>query len=433
MGRKVVVIGGGAAGMMAALSAAENGAEVTLYEKNEKLGKKIYITGKGRCNVTNACDVETLFLNVVSNPKFLYSAFYDYDNAQVCRFFEQEGCSLKTERGERVFPVSDHASDIIRALENALVRKKVKIRLNSGIQGIDFDSQNRVCAVVEKDGRRILTDAVIMATGGLSYPTTGSDGEGLRMAGKLGHTVIPCSPALVPLEIQEEWCKSLQGLALKNVEITMTLDEKEIYRGFGEMLFTHFGVSGPLVLSAGSFYSAAMEKWRQKNLKKKKDVKAAGEMPLCRLYLNLKPALSLEQLDKRLLRDFETNKNRNFKNALDGLFPARLIPVMILLSGIDPEKKVHEITREERKRFAELIRHVPLTVTKTRDFNEAIITRGGIKVQEVNPSTMESKLVKGLYFAGEMLDVDALTGGFNLQIAWSTGHLAGQSAASSDR
>lgn len=447
--------------MMAALTAAANGAQVTLYEKNEKLGKKIYITGKGRCNVTNACEVETLFSNVIRNPRFLYSAFYGFDNEKTQQFFQAQGCALKTERGERVFPVSDHASDVIRALERALQEKKVQIRLRTRVERIltgqparedaeeadpaqlrNADKAGKkkkrkqtsfVCGVQLADGTKEPADAVILATGGLSYPTTGSDGEGLRMAAKLGHTVIPCYPSLVPFEVAEEWCSSLQGLALKNVEITLCLDEKELYSGFGEMLFTHFGVSGPLILSASSYYGQALAKRAGKAEKAGKAGKSEkaekAEPSVCRLYLNLKPALTQEQLDRRLLRDFDTHKNKSFKNALDGLFPARLIPVMIGLSGIDPEKKVHEVTKAERRQFAELIRHLPLTVTGTRDFKEAIITAGGVKVQEVNPSTMESRLIGGLYFAGEMLDVDALTGGFNLQIAWSTGHLAGEGAA----
>lgn len=433
MKREIAVIGGGAAGMMAAYAAAGENSHVTVYEKNEKLGKKIYITGKGRCNVTNACEMENLFANVVRNPKFLYSAFYGFDNQKAMEFFEKEGCPLKTERGDRVFPVSDHASDIIRALERALRRKNVRICLQTKVEELLFSAADRTKAAADEenqpgekksgngrngqhkieglmlaDGTKVRADAVILATGGLSYPTTGSDGDGFRMAGMLAHTVMPCSPSLVPFVTAEEWCAALQGLALKNVEVSLVQNKKEVYRGFGEMLFTHFGVSGPLILSASSFY--------------RPDVPA-------QLYLNLKPALDAEQLDRRLLRDFEANKNKNFGNALDGLFPTRLIPVMVRLSGIDPGKKVHEITKEERRSFAALIQHVPLTVTKTGDFGEAIITRGGIRVQEVNPSTMESKLVRGLYFAGEMLDVDALTGGFNLQIAWSTGYLAGESAA----
>lgn len=431
MKKEIAVIGGGAAGMMAAWAAANENTHVTIYEKNEKLGKKLYITGKGRCNVTNACDVETLFQNVVTNPKFLYSAFYGFDNQKVMAFFEEEGCMLKTERGERVFPTTDHASDIIKALERALKKKGVTIRLQTKVKHLltkqendDLDSHPTVCQIGLSDGTKVQTDAVILATGGLSYPSTGSTGDGFEMAKMLTHTVNNCSPALVPFETGEDWCASLQGLALKNTEASLVLNGKEIFNGFGELLFTHFGVSGPLIISASSYYSAAMERLRVKSKKRGNPCEAE-----CRLYINLKPALDAEQLDRRLLRDFEACRNKCFKNALDGLFPARLIPVMIRLSGIDPEKKIHEVTREERRAFGALIQRLPLTVTGTRDFKEAIITQGGVRVQEVNPSTMESKLVSGLYFAGEMLDVDALTGGFNLQIAWSTGYLAGESAA----
>ncbi|MDO4293745.1 MAG: NAD(P)/FAD-dependent oxidoreductase [Eubacteriales bacterium] len=426
MTEKIAVIGGGAAGMLAAYAAAQNGAQVTLYEKNEKLGKKIYITGKGRCNVTNGCGQERFFDQVVSNPRFLYSAFAAFDNRAMMRLLEQAGCPLKTERGERVFPVSDHASDVIRALERLLLQSGVKVRLNSRVKRLLTKTGERdgqplceITGIELADGKRESADRVILATGGLSYPSTGSTGDGLLWAGELGHVMTETAPALVPFEIREDWCRQLQGLALKNVELSLELAGKEIYRGFGEMLFTHFGISGPLALTAGSYYSAALARKRKKGMD--------GEQ--ARLFLNLKPALTPEQLDKRLWRDFEEQKNKDFKNALDGLFPARLIPVMTALSGISPDKKVHEITRQERRAFAELIRRVPLTVTGTRGFAEAIITRGGVGVKGINPSTMESKRVKGLYFAGEMLDVDALTGGFNLQIAWSTGYLAGRSAS----
>ena len=418
MSIKVAVIGGGAAGMMAASAAAARGHQVTLFEKNEKLGKKVFITGKGRCNVTNACEIEDLFANIITNPKFLYSAIYGYDNQAVCDFFEKAGCALKTERGDRVFPLSDHSSDVIRALEKDLQKKSVKICLQTRVKDILCDDLTGSVKGVELyDGKKVQADCVIMATGGVSYASTGSDGEGLNIAKAHGHTVVDCVPALVPFETKEDWCHSLMGLSLKNVEGRLIIDKKEVHSGFGEMLFTHFGISGPLVLSASSYYAAAMRK--KKN--KKKDVPVETMY-----YIDLKPALSVQQLDKRILRDFEENINKQFKNAIDGLFPSKLIPVMIRLSGIDPEKKVNEITKEERQSFAELIKNLPLTVTGTREFKEAIITQGGINVKEVNPSTMESKLIKGLYFAGEMLDVDALTGGFNLQIAWSTGHLAGE-------
>ncbi|TCL59957.1 hypothetical protein EDD76_103148 [Kineothrix alysoides] len=408
---RIIVIGGGAAGMMAAVAAAEKGNQVLLFEKNEKLGKKVYITGKGRCNLTNACDMESLFGNVVTNGKFLYSAFYGFDNQAAIRFFEGAGCRTKIERGERVFPVSDHSSDVIAALHRQLNRLGVDIRLNTSVKTL-VTREERVIGVVTQDGETELAEAVIVSTGGLSYPVTGSTGDGHRMAEEKGHSIKPCYPSLVPLVIKEDWCKELQGLSLKNVTVALCQNGKKVfYEGFGEMLFTHFGVSGPLILSASSYYTGRKSKENTS------------------LYLDLKPALSAEQLDKRVLRDFEENKNKQFKNSLAALFPAKLIPVIIRLSGIDGEKKIHEITKEERLRFVHLIKHIDMTVTGTREFQEAIITKGGISVKEVNPSTMESKLVKGLYFAGEILDVDALTGGFNLQVAWSTGYLAGSSAA----
>lgn len=405
---KVIVVGGGAAGMLAAIAAAENGHKVVLLEQNEKLGKKIFITGKGRCNVTNACEVEKLFENVITNPKFLYSAIYGFDNSAIMTLLEQAGCPLKVERGERVFPISDHSSDVIAALQRILKKKQVEIRLHTKVKKLWIE-ENHICGVVLGNGQKEVADAVIVATGGLSYPTTGSTGDGYQMAKEAGHTIKECYPSLVPFETVEGWCRELQGLSLKNVDLTMYDGKKVVYQGFGEMLFTHFGVSGPLVLSASSFYGKC---------KKKEEVT---------LVLDLKPALSEEQLDKRVLRDFEEAQNKQFKNALNGLFPAKLVPVMINLSGIEPEKKVNEITKEERKNLVYLIKHLTMQVSGTRDFNEAIITRGGIHVKEVNPSTMESKLVEGLYFAGEVLDLDALTGGFNLQIAWSTGYLAGSS------
>lgn len=402
---KVIVIGGGAAGMMAAVQAAFNGHQVTLLEKNEKLGKKIYITGKGRCNVTNACDVEQLFKSVYSNPKFLYSAFYGFDNQQTMEFFEECGCKLKVERGDRVFPVSDHASDVIAALQRKLKELYVDIQLHTEVKELILDET--VKGVVLKNGKTLEADAVIVATGGLSYPTTGSTGDGYRFAQKSGHELVETRPSLVPFETKEAWCKDLMGLALKNVTLTMKKDGKELYKDFGEMLFTHFGVSGPLVLSASGVY--VQKAWKEQ----------------VQIYIDLKPALTEEQLDKRLIRDFEENRNKQFKNALAGLFPTRLIPIMIELSGIDPETKINEITKKQRQDFVSIIKNVPLTVIGCRDFAEAIITKGGVSVKDINPSTMESKKVKNLYFAGEVLDLDAVTGGFNLQIAWSTGYLAG--------
>ena len=391
--------------MMAAAVAAGQGHEVCLLEKNEKLGKKIYITGKGRCNVTNAADRETFFQNVCTNEKFLYGAFSRFNNQAVMEFLEAAGCSLKIERGGRVFPVSDHASDIIAAFARVLKKENVDIRLKQRAVQI-LTKSGRFAGVKLADGEKLMGDACIICTGGLSYPSTGSTGDGFRFAEETGHKVIKCRPSLVPLCAEEEWCKELMGLSLKNVAVSLRAGGKEKYSGFGEMLFTHFGVSGPLILSASSYYA---------------------EVPPDRaaLLIDLKPALSAEQLDKRLLRDFDENRGRQFKNALGELFPAKLIPVMIKLSGIRPEKRVNEITKQERRAFAELMKSLPLTITGTRGFSEAVITKGGVSVKEVNPSTLESKKMKGLYFAGEVLDLDAMTGGFNLQIAWSTGHLAG--------
>lgn len=404
----VIVIGGGAAGMMAAYAAAERGHRVVLLEKNEKLGKKLFITGKGRCNVTNACETDKLFENIVSNPKFLYSAFYDFDNRQMMDLIEKAGCPLKIERGERVFPVSDHSSDIIAALERLLRQKGVEVHLHTAVREV-LTEEGKIMGVLLTDGRKMAADAVILATGGLSYPTTGATGEGHRMAEQLGHTQKECTPALVPMEIRETWCSQLQGLSLKNVTLTMECGKKKVWQGFGEMLFTHFGISGPLVLSASSYYNKCKDK------------------AAVTVTIDLKPALTAEQLDKRILREFEQNPNKQLKNVIGSLYPSKLTPVMIDLSGIGGEKKIHEITRQERDRLTAVTKGLMMHVSGLRDYTEAIITQGGIKVKEVNPSTMESKLVKGLYMAGELLDLDAVTGGFNLQIAWSTGHLAGSS------
>lgn len=391
---KVAVIGGGAAGMFAAIFAAKNKNEVHLFEKNERLGKKLFITGKGRCNVTNAADIETLLSNVRANPKFLYSAFYGYSNDMVMDFFEKEGCRLKVERGDRVFPVSDHSSDVIAALERAMKREGVKIHLHHEIKSLEEVKE---------------FDSVIIATGGMSYQATGSTGDGYRFAKDLGMKVTELTQGLVPFNIEGEIPKMLQGLSLKNVTAAIYDGKKELYKDFGEMLFTHFGVSGPLILTGSSFVSKQIKKG-----------------PL-RLVIDLKPALTKEQLDARLLREFEEGKNKQFKNVLGSLFPSKLIPVMIDLSGIEPEKKVNEISRAEREAFVHLIKHFELKIVSLRGWNEAIITRGGVSVKEINPSTMECKNHPGVYFAGEVLDLDAKTGGFNLQIAWSTGYLAGSS------
>lgn len=410
---KVIVIGGGPAGMFAAIAAAENGHQVTLLEKNEKLGKKLFITGKGRCNITNSSDMDVLFNSVVTNRKFLYSAFYAYDNQMVIDFFEQAGLAVKNERGNRIFPVSDHSSDVIAALQRVLKKNNVEVKLYTEVDSLlyesiaDEDGTKKVCGVKLSNGGILKADDVIVATGGFSYQTTGSTGDGYRFAKEAGHTVTDICPSLVPLNAKEEYVRQMQGLSLKNVNVRIYNGKKLLYDEFGEMLFTHFGISGPLVLTASAMIKPELLK-----------------QPL-HMEIDLKPALSEEQLDKRVLKDFEEAKNKQFKNSIGKLFPTKMESVMIELSGIDPDKKVNEITKEERQDFVRLIKAFPLTLNGTRDFNEAIITKGGVKVNEVNPSTMESKKVRNLYFCGEVLDLDAVTGGFNLQIAWSTGHLAG--------
>ncbi len=424
----MVVVGGGASGMMAAIAAADAGSRVCLLEKNEKLGKKLFITGKGRCNVTNAGDGDAFFANVVRNPKFLYSAFYGFDNRCVMDLLERAGCRLKVERGDRVFPVSDHSSDVIGALERELRKRNVSVRLMTEVKEIvshpyGTGDGRRVSGVLLQSGEMVRADAVIVATGGLSYPSTGSTGDGYCFAAAAGHRLVDMDPSLVPLVAAEGWCKDLMGLSLKNVSVRLMKGKHEVYGGFGEMLFTHFGVSGPLILSASSYYVQERDRQRRKRGKDAQDV----EEPF-RLLIDLKPALDEEQLDRRLMRDFEENHGKQFKNALNALFPARLIPVMVGLSQISPERKVQEVTKKERKAFGSVIKNLPLTIVGTRDYNEAIITKGGVDIKEINPSTMESRKLEGLYFAGEVLDLDALTGGFNLQVAWSTGHLAGESA-----
>lgn len=464
---QVIVIGGGAAGMMAAIWAARGGKNVTIYEKNEKLGKKLFITGKGRCNVTNACDVEDLFSNVVTNGKFLYSAFYTFTNDDTIRFFEQLGLRTKVERGMRVFPASGKSSDVIRALQRELERLHVTVVYNTEVESVLYETKKeesieekrkeqgekeseyekgqasaiqdriekeqtkkkqpqnkkenaddiqRVCGVLLKNGKKVEASSVIVATGGLSYPSTGSTGDGYTIAKMAGHSVVDAVPSLVPLEIEQAACKQMQGLSLKNVKLTLFAGKKKLHEDFGEMIFTHFGMSGPLVLSA----SPRVQTYRAKKKKKEEELK---------IELDLKPALSDEKLDARILKDFSEEKNKFFKNSLEHLLPKKLIPIIIEWSGIAPDKKVNEITREERGRLVHLLKHMTFTVTGTRGFSEAIITKGGISVKEVDPSTMESKKKRGLYFVGEVLDLDAVTGGFNLQIAWSTGYLAGISCS----
>lgn len=406
---KILVVGGGPAGMIAAIYAARNSHEVILYEKNEKLGKKLYITGKGRCNLTNACDMDGLFDNVVTNSKFLYSSFYSYNNLDAIDFFEEIGLKTKTERGNRVFPQSDKSSDVIAVLLKELKRLNVTIEYKSEVEEIIIKKKSFHGIRLKNDKVEILGDRIVIATGGLSYKTTGSTGDGYEFAEKMGHKITNLYPSLVPFNIKEGFIKDLQGLSLKNIHISITSKNKEIYGDFGELLFTHFGVSGPVILSASSFIIPYM---------KNKDLV---------LSIDLKPALSKEQLDARVLRDFEEFHNKQFKNALDNLFPKKFISVIIEASGISPEKKVNMISKEERLKLVEMIKDFRLKISSLREYNEAVITKGGIAVKEINPSSMESKLISNVYFIGEVLDLDALTGGFNLQIAWSTGHTAGVS------
>ena len=402
---KVLVIGGGAAGMMAAYAAGMCGHEVTLLEQNEKLGKKIYITGKGRCNFTNASPLEEIMQAVVSNSKFLYSAFYTFSNDAVMDFFENQGMPYKIERGNRAFPVSDHASDVIRALERAMKEQDVRIRLHTQVRELLIED-DKATGVLLTDGGKIMADSLILATGGLSYPTTGSTGDGHTMAKNSGHKIVTPRPALVPLTTKEEYILRMQGLSLKNVSLKIKDEKRVIYDAFGEMLFTHFGVSGPLVLSASSVLSRHFPREYQ-------------------AYIDLKPALSEEVLNERLLREFSERPNQHIKAVFQQLLPAKMIPVMIELSQISMDKPVNAITKEERRRLVGLFKAFPFTITGTRGFKEAIITQGGVSVKDIDPATMESKRIKDLYLVGELLDLDALTGGYNLQIAWSTGYLAG--------
>ena len=409
---KVLVIGGGAAGMVAAIFAARNGHEVHIFEKNEKFGKKIYITGKGRCNLTNNCEMEELFQSVMRNEKFLYSAFYSFSNQDVMEFFAQGGCAVKTERGNRVFPISDHASDVIACLVRGMKEAGVSLHLNSEAVQLQFDGTT-VAGVRLKDGTIISGDRVIVSTGGMSYPSTGSTVDGYRFAEFADHHVTRLLPSLVPFEIQEAYVKELQGLSLRNVEVTIYQERKKIYQNFGEMLFTHFGVSGPIILSGSA------------HLLRYKDIDRLLKESKIKLIIDLKPALSEEELDKRIIRDFEEFKNKEFKNSLDRLLPKKMIDVVINLSQINYYKKVNEITKEERNRIVKILKNFEITIGGFRPVEEAIVTAGGISTKEINPKTMESKKVKGLYFAGEVIDVDAYTGGFNLQIAYSTGYTAG--------
>ncbi len=409
--KKVIVVGGGAAGMMAAVMAARKGAAVEIFEKNEKLGKKIFITGKGRGNLTNAGDMETVRGSICSNPKFMYSAFKNFSNEDTLDFFHELGLRTKIERGERVFPESDHAYEITEVMSRELRKLRVKIRLFSPVK--ELIVRNGECqGVVDSEGEGHSADAVIVAAGGLSYSSTGSTGDGMKFASALGLDVAETSPSLVPFNCKESFVKEMQGLSLKNTGLRITAGKKELYSDFGEMLFTHFGVSGPMILSASA--------WVDRKYFKNEIM----------LHLDLKPALTDEQLDARLIREFEENRKKEFKNSLIKLFPSKMIPVMLKRSEISLNKKCAEISHEERARLRELIKDFTMTVTSLRGYEEAIITKGGVSVKEINPTTMESKKIRGLYFAGETLDIDCVTGGFNLQVAWSTGAAAGRSAGS---
>lgn len=413
---KVIIIGGGAAGIMAAVSAADAGASVTIIEKNEKLGKKLYITGKGRCNITNNSDIQNLLLHVVSNPKFLYRAFSALNSQELMDFLENSGLKIQTERGNRVFPASGKSSDVIRTFKSALEKRKVKIYYNTEVQGINTEDgifKSIDIKYLDGSGRKgtetIKADAVIVATGGISYPSTGSTGDGYKFATDTGHSIKKTSPSLVPVNIKESFAKELQGLSLRNVELTLKDGKKVLYKEMGEMLFTHFGISGPLVLTSSCYMSG-------------KDITGM------KFIIDLKPALTNQQLNERILRDFSECKNSSFKNSLGRLLPSKLIPVIVALSGINPDKKVNSVTKQERAGLTELLKEFVMTPESLRGYNEAVITKGGIMVKEISPATMESKKIRGMYFAGEVIDVDAMTGGYNLQIAWSTGFLAGKSA-----
>lgn len=403
---RVIVIGGGAAGMMAAGTAAERGAQVTLLEKNDRLGKKLYITGKGRCNVTNDCAPEEFFQNVPRNPRFLYSAVYGFAPRDAMAFFEGLGCALKTERGSRVFPVTDRSASVIDALRAWLRKSGVRVVHETAERIL---TQEGAAAAVRTEAGLHPADRVILAAGGCSYPLTGSTGDGYRMAAELGHTIVPVEGSLVPLVEKGHWCKQMQGLSLRNISIRMVNQKGRcVYEEFGELLFTHFGLSGPVILSA----SAHMKPDEQ-----------------YRIVIDLKPALDEQKLDQRLLRDFEQYQNRNFENVLHELLPKAMVPVAVRRSGIDPEQKVHSITRQQRLALVQLLKHFDVEIACKAPIEDAIVTSGGVKVGEIDPKTMQSKLVRGLYFAGEIIDVDAYTGGFNLQIAWSTGRAAGIAAA----
>lgn len=413
MNKKIIVIGGGAAGMMAAISAASNGAEVILLEKNEKLGKKIYITGKGRCNVTNMAERDVIFDSICSNNKFFYSSFKTLDNFETCKLFESFGLQLKVERGNRVFPESDKSSDVIKALERQLRKLNVKVFLSTRVDKIEKNNDNsfNIKTVSGQEKKDFTCDAVVVATGGLSYPSTGSTGDGYEFAKGFGHKITELYPSLVPFHLSDN-VKPLQGLSLKNVTLSIYNEQKLLYNDFGEMLFTHNGISGPLILSAST-----------------KCVKLLYNGIKLKACIDLKPALDEKTLDARFLREFNGNENRQIKNVMGKLLPASLIQPFLKKAGINENKQINSITASEREKLIKTMKALEFTVTGFGGYPEAVITKGGINVKEISPKTMESKLVKGLYFAGELIDLDALTGGFNLQIAWSCGYVAGLNAA----
>ena len=411
--KKIIIIGGGAAGMMAAVSASQHGAKVTLLEKMSVLGRKVSITGKGRCNITNIADKQTIIKNMPGNGSFIYSALHKFGNQDIIDFLHQHGVMTKVERGGRVFPVSDNAKDVVEAFRKALKEGHVEVVTGQSVKRILMHN-GRVTGVLAGNNVEYSGDAVIVATGGASYPGTGSTGDGYRMAEMAGHTIVPLKPSLVPLEVGEEWIGELQGLSLKNVTASVIFDGKKMAEDFGEMLFTHYGLSGPIILSLSK---KVAEIFNNK----------PGEEVL--IEINLKPALTTEVLDKRIQRDFEKFARKQLKNSLGDLLPAKLIDVVIDLAHLDPDKFVHQITKGERARLQQQITNLSFTITGTRPVSEAIVTAGGIHVKEINPKTMESKIVEGLFFAGEVIDIDGYTGGFNLQAAFSTGYIAGQSAA----
>ncbi len=412
---KVIVIGGGPAGMMSAIKSSEQGNEVILIEKNNVLGKKLAITGKGRCNITSSLSIDEFIKNTPGNGRFLYSVFNSFTNLDIINFIEKQGIKTKVERGNRVFPVTDNAKDVVNCFVKKIKEQKIKVILNTEVTEILKNNENVAIGIKTKN-ETIKGDKIILATGGKSYPLTGSTGDGYKIAKKLGHTVTELKPSLVPLTTyEEELHKNLQGLSLKNVEIKMIdiSKNKEIYKDFGEMLFTHFGVSGPIILSASS------------HLVRYKNITELLKNRQIKIFIDFKPALTPEKLNQRILRDFEEQKNKSFKNSLDMLLPQKLIPEIIIKSEIDPEEKVNSITKEQREKLVNLLKRFEVTIKDFRPIEDAIITAGGINIKEINPKTMESKIIKNLYFAGEIIDVDAYTGGFNLQIAYSTGYVAG--------